>query len=94
MSPPSRSHLLGMLAEFSRAAAAAHRYEDLRYRSADGKIAPADIARRVFEEFYSFEEAVESHRAGRLRSESAAGTLRPGGQRAPVPGRYMRPASL
>jgi hypothetical protein len=59
-----------MLAEFRRAAAAAQRYEDLRYRSAHGKIAPADIPRRVFEEFYSVGEAVESRRPRRLQADS------------------------
>jgi hypothetical protein len=58
-----QSFLLAMVAEFGRATAAAQRYEELRYRSArDGRIAPADIPRRVFEEFYSFGKAVESRR--------------------------------
>jgi len=64
---PSRSYLFGMLAEFRRAAAAAQRYEDLRYRSAH---APADIPPRVFEEFYSVGEAVESRRPRRLQADS------------------------
>jgi hypothetical protein len=60
-----------MLAEFTRANAAAQRYEDLRYRSAGhGRIAPDDIPRRVFEEFYSVGEAVESRRPGWRRSDS------------------------
>lgn len=64
--PSSRqSFLLAMVAEFGRATAAAQRYEDLRYRSGPrGRIAPADIPRRVFEEFYSFGKAVESRRPG------------------------------
>jgi len=50
--------LLGMslvlLAEFRRASAAARRYDALRYGGArDDGIAGADIARRVFKEFYS-----------------------------------------
>jgi hypothetical protein len=58
---PSRpSFLLAMLAEFRRAAAAAQRYEDLRYRSAGtGRIAPGDLPRQVFEEFYSVEKPPE-----------------------------------
>jgi hypothetical protein len=56
----SRHYLSGMLAEFTRAIAAAHRYEDLRYRSARrGTIAPDEIPRQIFEEFYSVTEAVE-----------------------------------
>jgi hypothetical protein len=43
-----------VLAEFRRSIAAAQRYEALRYRSArDGRVAPPEISRRVFEEFYS-----------------------------------------
>jgi hypothetical protein len=42
--------LVVLLAEFRRARASARRYEQLRYRSAcEGRIAPADIARRIFE---------------------------------------------
>jgi hypothetical protein len=60
---PSRNYLLEMFAEFSRAVAAAQRYEDLRYRSAsNGKIAPDDIPRRIFAEFYSVGEAVGARR--------------------------------
>jgi hypothetical protein len=63
MASPSRNYLLEMFAEFSRAVAAAHRYEDLRYRSAShGKIAPDDISRRIFAEFYAVGEAVEARR--------------------------------
>ena len=63
MASPSRNYLLEMFAEFSRAVAAAQRYEDLRYRSAShGKIAPDDIPRRIFAEFYSVGEAVEARR--------------------------------
>jgi hypothetical protein len=50
--------LLAMVAEFRRACAAAQRYEDLRHRGA-GRIAPADIPRRVFDELYSFETTPE-----------------------------------
>jgi hypothetical protein len=72
MPSPSRNYLLGMLAEFTRAIAAAHRYEDLRYRGAGHRrIAPDDIPRRIFEEFYSVEEAVEVRRPGWRRSDSA-----------------------
>jgi hypothetical protein len=48
-----------------RAVAAARRYEDLRYgsRCHEG-IAPADIPRRIFEEFYSSGRPVESRGAG------------------------------
>jgi hypothetical protein len=50
-----------MLAEYRRAAAAAQRYTDLRYRNARrGSIVLSDIPRRVFEEFYSSDEAAES----------------------------------
>jgi hypothetical protein len=58
---PSRpTFLLAMLAEFRRAAAAAQRYDDLRYRSAgSGRIAPADLPRQVFEELYSVETPAE-----------------------------------
>ena len=63
MASPSRNYLLEMFAEFSRAVAAAQRYEDLRYRSAShGKIAPDDIPRQIFAEFYSVGEAVEARR--------------------------------
>ena len=42
-----------VLAEFQRSVAAAQRYEALRYRNAcDGRVAPTEISRRVFEEFY------------------------------------------
>jgi hypothetical protein len=45
-----------VLAEFRRSVAAAQRYEALRYRSAcDGRVAPPEISRRVFEEFYSLD---------------------------------------
>jgi hypothetical protein len=53
-----------ILAEFRRAVAAARRYEDLRYGSGRHEgIAPADIPRRVFEEFYSYARPVELRRA-------------------------------
>jgi hypothetical protein len=55
-----------VLAEFRRAVAAARRYEDLRYGSGrHGDMAPAEIPRRVFEEFYSSARPVESRRAER-----------------------------
>jgi hypothetical protein len=42
-----------VLAEFRRGLAAEQRYEALRYRRAcNGRVAPTEIARRVFEEFY------------------------------------------
>jgi hypothetical protein len=57
---PTQNFLLALLAEFRWACAAAQRYEDLKYRSAwRGSVAPADIPRRIFEEFYSVGEAVE-----------------------------------
>jgi hypothetical protein len=68
---PSRNYLLDMFAEFSRAVAAAQRYENLRYRRASQeKIAPDDIPRRIFEEFYSSSETVESRRSERRRSDA------------------------
>jgi hypothetical protein len=45
-----------VLAEFRRSIAATQRYEALRYRSAcEGRVAPTEISRRVFEEFYSLD---------------------------------------
>jgi hypothetical protein len=68
---PSRNYLLDMFAEFSRAVAAAQRYEDLRYRGGShGRIAPADIPRQIFEEFYAAGETVESRHPERRRSDS------------------------
>ncbi|MGH6916199.1 MAG: hypothetical protein ACREJ0_00675 [Geminicoccaceae bacterium] len=65
----SRNYLLGMLAEFRRANAAAQRYEDLRYRSAShGSIAQEDIPGRVFAEIYAVGETVESRRPAPGRS--------------------------
>ena len=62
---------MDMFAEFSRAVAAAQRYEDLRYRSGGhGRIAPADIPRQIFEEFYSADATVELRRPERRRSDS------------------------
>jgi hypothetical protein len=53
-----------VLAEFGRAVAAARRYDDLRYgRGRREGIAPADIPRRMFEEFYAPGRAVDSHGA-------------------------------
>jgi hypothetical protein len=52
--------LVVMLAELRRALAATRRYEHLRYRSAcAGRVAPADIPRQLFEEFYSSKEVVK-----------------------------------
>ncbi|MEH2626022.1 hypothetical protein V1292_004077 [Bradyrhizobium sp. AZCC 1719] len=46
--------LLTLLAEFRRALAAARRYENLRYGCAyHDALAPAEIPRRIFEEFYA-----------------------------------------
>jgi hypothetical protein len=43
----------------------------LRYRGAShGKIAPDEIPRLIFEEFYSVGEAVESRHSERRRSDS------------------------
>jgi hypothetical protein len=51
---PGFGLLVVLLTEFRRGVAAAQRYETLRYRSAcDGRVALADIPRRIFEEFYS-----------------------------------------
>jgi hypothetical protein len=53
-----------VLAEFRRAIAAARRYEDLRYGSGRHEgVAPADVPRRTFEEFYSCARPVKLHRA-------------------------------
>jgi hypothetical protein len=58
---PRQYFLLAMFAEYRRAAAAAQRYTDLRYRNARrGSIVLSDIPRQVFEEFYSSDEAAES----------------------------------
>ena len=61
-----RTIFAAVLAEFRRAAAAARRYEDLRYGSGrrEDRTA-ADIPRRVFEEFYSSARPGESRRAER-----------------------------
>jgi hypothetical protein len=60
--------LVVFLAEFGRAVAAARRYEDLRHRSACcGSIAIADIARRIFEEFYSSEGPQRRSRSTRAK---------------------------
>jgi hypothetical protein len=78
----SRNYLMEMFAEFSRAVTAAQRYEDLRYRSCGhARIAPTDIPRRIFEEFYSTDETVESRRPEPHRSDSPAAA-------------HIRPASL
>ena len=54
-----------VLAEFGRAVAAARRYEHLRYGSGRHEgTAPADIPRRIFEEFYSHGRPAQSRRAG------------------------------
>jgi hypothetical protein len=58
--PLRPNFLSAMLAEFRRATAAAQRYDDLRCRSAGtGRIAPVDLPRQVFEEFYAFERPAE-----------------------------------
>jgi hypothetical protein len=60
-----RNYLADLLAEFRRGTVAAQRYESLRYRGAGhGRMAPDDIPRRIFEEFYAAEEAVEPGRPG------------------------------
>ena len=64
-SSPGRNYLAVLLAEFRRGTLVAQRYESLRYRSAGhGRLAPDDIARQVFEEFYAAEQAVEPRRRG------------------------------
>jgi hypothetical protein len=79
---PSRNYLLEMFAEFSRAVAAAQRYEDLRYRGGGHeRIALADIPRQIFEEFYAVDETVESRRPEPRQSDSPAAA-------------HIRPASL
>ena len=51
---------LTILAEFGRGLSAARRYESLRYRCACREgLAPADIPRRIFEEFYAGERDSE-----------------------------------
>jgi hypothetical protein len=46
-----------ILTESRRASAAAHRYEDLKRMAATARagFGPADVPRRVFDEFYSLE---------------------------------------
>jgi hypothetical protein len=52
--------LVVILAEFRRAIAATRRYEGLRWGSGRREgIAPADIPRRIFEEFYALGTAVD-----------------------------------
>ena len=78
MSSPTRNYLSGMLAEFTRAIAAAHRYEQLRYGGAGHRrIAPEDVPSRIFEEFYSVEEAVQVRRPAWRRSDSTQDHSRP-----------------
>jgi hypothetical protein len=61
---PRLEFFLAVLAELGRALAAARRHESLRYgRGRQGGIAPADIPRQIFEEFYAIQ----------LRPEDAAG---------------------
>jgi hypothetical protein len=69
---PSWNYLLEMFAEYSRAVTAAQRYEDLRYRSCGhDRIAPTDIPRQIFEEFYSAAgETAASRGPARRRSDS------------------------
>jgi hypothetical protein len=60
---PRLERLSTVIAEYRRAVAAERRYDDLKRMGATALaregIAPADISRRIFNEFYSF---------GRLRS--------------------------
>jgi hypothetical protein len=75
---PGRNFLARMLAEFTRANAAAQRYEDLRYRSARHEgMAPDNIPQQIFEEFYAVEETVELRQPVRRRSASPEGQPRP-----------------
>ena len=61
MPSPRLGFFSTVLVEFWRALAAARRYGDLRYHRAcrDG-LAPADIARRIFEEFYACRSDADS----------------------------------
>jgi hypothetical protein len=65
-----------IVAEFTRARAAARRYDDLRYRSACQEgIAAAGLPRRIFEEFYKGSEdaaAVPQRPTGLLSSPARA----------------------
>jgi hypothetical protein len=73
--------LRAVLAEFQRAVAAAHRYERLKGAGAAAlarnRIRPADIPRRIFDEFY----------ASTLNTEKTQGSKREGegGQTRPLP---------
>lgn len=67
-----RGLFLMVLAELKRAVAAAQRYAELKRVGAatltrDG-IAPADIPRRIFNEFYSCGEVVKPQRGDAVRS--------------------------
>ena len=65
-----------VLAEFRLAVAAARRYEDLRYGSGRHEgMAPADIPRRVFEEFYAYERPAEA-RGPQMESSSHVAPIR------------------
>jgi hypothetical protein len=67
-----------VLAELRRAVAAARRYEDRRYGSGRPEgMTPADVPRRIFEEFYSDARPVEAGRADWKRQV----TWRPSGAR-------------
>lgn len=66
-----RGLFLVVLAEFKRAVAAAQRYTELKRIDAttltrDG-ITPADIPRRIFDEFYSRGEVVKPQRGDAIR---------------------------
>jgi hypothetical protein len=69
---------LGLLAELTRAIAAAHRYEDLRYRRARHEgIAPEQIPGQILDEFYSAPEAVEARSPGRHQPDAPEPRGRP-----------------
>jgi hypothetical protein len=82
MPSPGPNLLLAMVAEFSRACTAAQRYEDLRHGA--GRIAPADAARRVFDEFYAFEKTPEVAPHRGASAPFAARSMR--GRKGVVPG--------
>ena len=57
---PGLEVFLAIVAELSRALAAARRHDSLRYgRGRQGGIAPADISRQIFEEFYAIQRDFE-----------------------------------
>lgn len=68
-------HLIVILntvfAEFERAISATYRYESLRYtHTGRDRLIPADISRRIFEEFYAHQGKAEhaAPTSGRRRS--------------------------